>query len=66
MIDGQYFFDQPIKFDQRWSSFNNPKAIQQINLTGNLDWDRNTTKFFIIEETKDVILDFSQGAMRIL
>ena len=31
-----------------------PKAIQQINFTGNLDRDgnANTTKFSIIEETK--------------
>ena len=35
-----------------------PKAIQQINFTGNLDRDRNTT-FFIIEDTKETILDFS-------
>ena len=36
-----------------------PKAIQQINLATNLDGDGNTTKFFIIEEEKETILDFS-------
>ena len=40
-----------------------PKAIQQINFTGNLDWDGNATRFFIIEEAKETILDFSQGTL---
>ena len=35
-----------------------PKAIQQINFITNLDQDGNTT-FFIIEEAKETILDFS-------
>ena len=29
-----------------------PKAIQQINFTENLDWGRVATTFFIIEEAK--------------
>ena len=29
-----------------------PRAIQQINFTANLDRDGNTTMFFIIEEAK--------------
>ena len=41
-----------------------PKAIQKINITGNLDEDRNTTMFFVIEEAKEIILDFSQGIVR--
>ena len=32
-----------------------PKAIQQINFTANLDRDGNTTMFFIIEEAKETI-----------
>ena len=40
-----------------------PKAIQQINFTGNLDPDRNTTMLFIIEGVKQTILDFSQGTV---
>ena len=42
------------------------KAIQQINFTGNTDWDGNTTILFIIEETKETILDFSKGTMLVL
>ena len=43
-----------------------PKAIQQITFTGKLDLAVNTTMFFIIEETKETILDFSQGTVTVL
>ena len=37
-----------------------PRAIQQINFTTNLDNnDGNTTMFFIIEEAKETVLDLS-------
>ena len=35
------------------------RAIQQINFIGNLDCDGNTTMFFILEEAKETVLDFS-------
>ena len=40
--------------------------IQQINFTGNLDQAGNKTMFFIIEEAKETIVDFSQGTVRLL
>ena len=43
-----------------------PKAMQQINLTANLDQEGNTTMFFIIEEVKETILDLSQGTVKVL
>ena len=43
-----------------------PRAIQQINFTANLDRDGNTTMFFIIEEAKETVLDFSQGTVKVL
>ena len=43
-----------------------PKAIQQINFTANLDRAGNTTMFFIIEEAKETVLDFSQGTVKVL
>ena len=43
-----------------------PKTIQQINFTGNLDWAAGATMFFIIEEVKGTILDFSQGTVKVL
>ena len=36
-----------------------PKAIQQINLTANLDRDGNKAMFFINEKAKKTIFDFS-------
>ena len=42
-----------------------PKAIQQIDFTGNLNRDRNTTMIFITEEAKETMLDFSQRTVRI-
>ena len=43
-----------------------PKAIQQINFTGNLSGNNNRLIFFIIEEAKGAILDFSQGTVKVL
>ena len=47
-----------------------PKAIQQINFTGNLNQGRNvnvnTTTSFIIEKAEKNILDFSQEIVRLL
>ena len=37
----------------------NPREIQQITFTANLDRAGNTTMFYIIEEAKETILDFS-------
>ena len=44
----------------------NPRAIQQINFTANLDRAGNTTMFFIIEKAKETVLDFSQGTVKVL
>ena len=43
-----------------------PKAIQQNNFTGNLDWDGNTQMSFIIVQAKEAILDFSKGTVKVL
>ena len=40
------------------------KAIEQINVRGNLQ--NNARIFFIIEETKETILDISQGIVIVL
>ena len=42
------------------------RAIQQINFTENLDRAGNTTMFLILEETKETVLDFSQGTVKVL
>ena len=43
-----------------------PRAIQQINFTANLDRAGNTTMFFFIEETKETVLDFPQEIVKVL
>ena len=43
-----------------------PKAIQQISFTANLDRAGNTIIYFILEETKKTISEFSQGNVKVL
>ena len=43
-----------------------PRAIQQINFTANLDRAGYTRVYFILEEAKESILDFSQGTVKVL
>ena len=43
-----------------------PRKIQQINFTANLDRCGNTTIFFIIEQEKETIFKFSQGTVKAL
>ena len=42
-----------------------PKAIQQIDFTANLDRPGNPTMFFIIEEAKETVSYFSQGTVKV-
>ena len=47
----------------------NTKATQQINFTANLDRgnaNAYTRIFFILEEAKEIMLDFSQGTVKVL
>ena len=43
-----------------------PRAIQQISFTANVDRAGNTRVYFILEEAKETILDFSQGTVKVL
>ena len=43
-----------------------PRAIEQINFTANLDRDGNTRFYFILEEVKETVFEFSQGAVKVL
>ena len=40
-----------------------PKTIQQIKFTGNLE--QQATIFFVIQEAKETVLDFSQGTVKV-
>ena len=65
LLDYLYFNDHykiiVIALNKQQALDTHPKAMQQINLTGNLDWAGNTTILLIIEEAKETILNFSQG-----
>ena len=43
-----------------------PRAIQGINFTANLDRAGSTRIYFILEEAKETILNFSQGTIKVL
>ena len=42
------------------------KAVKLINFTANLYRAGNTRIFFITEEAKETVLDFSQGPLKVL
>ena len=60
------WFQIAIDFGTQQELDADPKAKQQINVTGNLDGAENTTIFFILEEAQKTILDFSQKTVRVL
>ena len=43
-----------------------PKAIQQINFTANLDKAGNTRYYFILEEARETVFEFLQGTEKVL
>ena len=43
-----------------------PKTIQQFSFTGNINRAEGATMFFITEEAKETVLDFSQRTIRVL
>ena len=43
-----------------------PKAMQQINFTENLNRAEGATMFFIIEEAKETVLDFPERTVKAL
>ena len=42
-----------------------PKAMQQINFTGNLTREEGARMYYIIKETKETVLDFSKGTLKV-
>ena len=70
LLDYSYFNDHykliAIDLSKQQALDADPRAIQQINFTANLDSAGNTLMFFIIEEAKETVLDFSQGTVKVL
>ena len=70
LLDYSYFVDTykmiAVDLSKQQALDADPRAIQQINFTANLDRAGNTRIYFILEETKETILDFSQGIVKVL
>ena len=64
LLDYSYFADTykiiGVNLSKRQALDADPRAIRQINFTANLDRAGNTRVYFILEEAKETILDFSQ------
>ena len=43
-----------------------PKAIQHINLTANIERHVNTRFFFIFQEAKETVFEFLQETVKVL
>ena len=43
-----------------------PRAIQEINFTANLDRAGNTRVYFILEESKETKLNFAKATVKVL
>ena len=56
----------PIDLSKQKALDSDPRAIQQINFTANLDRAGTTRIYFILEEAKETIFDFSQGNVKVL
>ena len=70
LLDYPYFIDTykmiAVDLSRQQALDADPRAIQQINFTANLDRAGNTRVYFILEESKETILDFSQGTVKVL
>ena len=70
LLDYPYFKDHykmiAIDLSKQQALDADPRAIQQINFTANLDRAGNTRFYFILEEAKETVFEFSQGTVKVL
>ena len=70
LLDYSYFADAykmiAVDLSKQQALDADPRAIQQINFTANLDRAGNTRVYFILEEANETILDYSQGTVKVL
>ena len=67
LLDYPYFQDSykmiAAELSKQQALDGGPTSNQQINFTSNLDRASNTRIYFILDEAKETILDFSQGTV---
>ena len=61
---GKYYISVAISLSKQGKIDADPKQIIQISFHGNLE--NNEKIFFIIEEAKEIVLDFSIGTVTVL
>ena len=70
LLDHSYFADTykviAVDLTKQQALDFDPRAIQQINFTANLDRAGNARFYFILEEAKEIIRYFSQGTLKVL
>ena len=70
LLDYSYFVDTykmiAVDLSKQQTLDADPRAIQQIYFTANLDRAGNTRVYLILEEAKETVLDFSQGTVKVL
>ena len=55
----------PVDLSKQQALDADPRAVQQINFTADLN-RTNTGIYFILEESKETILNFAQGTVKVL
>ena len=71
MFDRLFLFQRKLQKDCNRSSKqqaleSDPRTIQQINFTANLERAEGATMFFIIEQANETVFGFSQGTVKVL
>ena len=70
MLDYPYFKDSykiiAIDLSKQQALDADPRAIQQIKFTANLDREGDTRIYFILEESKETKLNLAQGTVKVL
>ena len=69
-LDYPYFMDTykmiAVDLSKQEALDADPRAIQHINFTADLDRAGNTRVYFIFKEAKETVLEFSQGTVKVL
>ena len=70
LLDYQYFRDNykmiAVDLGRKQALDADPRPIQHINFTANLDRAGDTRVYFILEESKETKLNFAQGTVKVL
>ena len=70
LLDYPYFRDSykmiAVDLSRQQALDADPRAIEQINFTANLDRAGNARMYFILERVKETKLDFSQSTVKVL